>query len=102
MEALLNVELDDDMGKSISDGVLLCQLVNKLYPHTISNIHLPKNSEPLSAPKQTMNVAAFLAACKKLHVSETVVCTAGEILEYKDPVRVTGCIRGLLDTVTTV
>jgi hypothetical protein len=73
MEALLNVELDDDMGKSISDGVLLCQLVNKLYPHTISNIHLPKNSEPLSAPKQTMNVAAFLAACKKLHVSETVV-----------------------------
>jgi hypothetical protein len=45
MEALLNVELDDDMGKSISDGVLLCQLVNKLYPHTISNIHLPKNSE---------------------------------------------------------
>ncbi|XP_011403198.2 PREDICTED: leucine-rich repeat and calponin homology domain-containing protein 1-like [Amphimedon queenslandica] len=100
IEELLGTKLADDLGESISDGVLLCHLVNKLHPSTISTIHEPKGTEPLSAPKQTMNVAAFLAACKKLGVEETIVCSAGEILEYKDPVRVTGCIRGLLDTVS--
>ena len=45
VELLLDTKLADDIGESISDGVVLCHLVNKLYPNTISTIHEPKGSE---------------------------------------------------------
>ena len=45
MEELLGTKLADDLGESISDGVMLCQLVNKLHPNTISTIHEPKGTE---------------------------------------------------------
>lgn len=45
MESVLQTQIADDLGESISDGVLLCQLVNKLYPGTISTIHVPKGTE---------------------------------------------------------
>ena len=45
VELLLDTKLADDIGESISDGVVLCHLVNKLYPNTISTIHEPKGPE---------------------------------------------------------
>lgn len=41
MEGLLEVELADDVGEWVSDGVLLCELINKLHPGTISTINIP-------------------------------------------------------------
>ena len=41
----MDVKLDDDLGVSVSDGVLLCQLVNKLHPTTIANVHIPRQGE---------------------------------------------------------
>ena len=45
MEDLLGVSLADDLGESISDGVLLCKLVNMLHPNTIATIHIPRDGE---------------------------------------------------------
>ncbi len=38
---MLGVELADDVGEWVSDGVLLCELVNKLHPGTITTINTP-------------------------------------------------------------
>ena len=69
-------------------------------PDTIITIHKPRQGDTLTVPKKTMYIAAFIAACRKLGVQEAMVCSAGDILEYKDPIRVCSCIRGLLDTVS--
>ena len=41
MENLLGTDLPDDLGEWIMDGVILCQVVNRLHPGTISIIHSP-------------------------------------------------------------
>ena len=48
MEDLLGVSLADDLGESISDGVLLCKLVNTLHPNTIATIHIPRDGEVIT------------------------------------------------------
>ena len=35
----MDVQLSDDIGDWIMDGVLVCQVVNKLHPGTINTIH---------------------------------------------------------------
>ena len=45
VEQLLGVELADDLGEWVSDGVILCELVNKLHPGTISTINTPPSGE---------------------------------------------------------
>ena len=35
----MGVQLSDDIGDWIMDGVLVCQVVNKLHPGTINTIH---------------------------------------------------------------
>ena len=41
----MNIKLDDDLGVSLDNGILLCQLVNKLHPNTIATIHVPRQGE---------------------------------------------------------
>ena len=36
---MMGVQLSDDIGDWIMDGVLVCQVVNKLHPGTINTIH---------------------------------------------------------------
>ena len=39
IESMMGVQLSDDIGDWIMDGVLVCQVVNKLHPGTINTIH---------------------------------------------------------------
>ena len=41
----MGMTLTDDMGEWVSDGVILCQVVNKLHPGTIHSIHLPQEGQ---------------------------------------------------------
>ena len=38
IESMMGVQLSDDIGDWIMDGVLVCQVVNKLHPGTINSV----------------------------------------------------------------
>lgn len=97
IESLLEVTLPDDIGEWIVDGVMLCKLVNRLRPGTIPMIHTPTEGLPLSNAKQTMNIAAFINACRLFKVPDDDLCSAGDIIELRDPVRVVTCLQRLLE-----
>ena len=60
----MEVKLDDDLGASISDGVLLCQLVNKLHPNSIPTVHVPRAGE-VKCPINGMYHAALILLCDR-------------------------------------
>ena len=39
----MGVQLPDDIGEWVCDGVVLCEVVNKLHPGLISNISRPSS-----------------------------------------------------------
>ncbi|KAK3546674.1 hypothetical protein QTP70_031398 [Hemibagrus guttatus] len=81
LESSLKITLPDDLGESLSNGIILCQLANHVRPRSVSIIHIPSPAVPkLSAAKCRLNVENFLAACRKLGVPETEVCLASDIL----------------------
>ncbi|GAA6104595.1 leucine-rich repeat and calponin homology domain-containing protein 4 isoform X1 [Tachysurus ichikawai] len=81
LESSLKITLPDDLGESLSNGIILCQLANHVRTRSVSIIHIPSPAVPkLSAAKCRLNVENFLAACRKLGVPETEVCLASDIL----------------------
>ena len=44
-------------------------------------------------------VVLFCVLVCDIYTFHFKICSAGDILDYKDPVRVAACIRGLLNTV---
>ena len=45
IESLMGVQLSDDIGEWVMDGVLVCQLVNHLHPGIITTIHTPTEGQ---------------------------------------------------------
>ena len=45
IESLMGVQLSDDIGEWVMDGVLVCQLVNHLHPGMITTIHTPAEGQ---------------------------------------------------------
>ena len=43
MESKLRIKLPDDLPASLSDGIVLCHLVNHLRKGTIQVIHVPSS-----------------------------------------------------------
>jgi len=43
MEAKLRIKLPDDLPAALSDGIVLCHLVNNLRKGTIQVIHVPSS-----------------------------------------------------------
>ena len=91
IEELLGLELAEDIGEWVADGVVLCKLVKKLHPQLMSSFHAPSQGKvryhhPLSFPwsaasfpqelsrgRKTVNIANFIAACRQLHMPEEEV-----------------------------
>ena len=55
----MGVELSDDLGEWVCDGVMLCQVVNKLHPGTIGIIHLPSQGQVGVAVSVAVSVAFY-------------------------------------------
>ncbi|XP_070711218.1 leucine-rich repeat and calponin homology domain-containing protein 4 isoform X3 [Pempheris klunzingeri] len=71
LEARLKVTLPEDLGEALSNGTVLCQLVNQIRPRSVSIIHIPSPAVPtLSSAKCRLNVENFVTACRKLGVPE--------------------------------
>lgn len=41
LETWLKVTLPDDLGEALSNGTVLCQLVNHIRPRSVAIIHIP-------------------------------------------------------------
>ncbi|XP_067055560.1 leucine-rich repeat and calponin homology domain-containing protein 1-like isoform X1 [Acropora muricata] len=98
IESRLKVTLPDDLLASLSDGVVLCHLINHIRKGMIPSIHIPSAGVPkLTMPKCQKNVDYFLDACKKLGVGRDKLCTPSDILEEKSPSRVCQTVESLLE-----
>ncbi|XP_034092530.1 leucine-rich repeat and calponin homology domain-containing protein 4 isoform X1 [Gymnodraco acuticeps] len=96
LESRLKVSLPEDLGEALTNGTVLCQLVNQIRVRSVSIIHVPSPAVPkLSSAKCRLNVENFLSACRKLGVSERDVCVCSDVLLCKLPA-VLRCVRALL------
>ncbi|XP_069071755.1 leucine-rich repeat and calponin homology domain-containing protein 4 isoform X3 [Pleurodeles waltl] len=82
IELRLNITLADEFGEALSNGAILCQLVNHLCPRAVSFIHVPSPAVPkLNMIKSRKNVENFLEACRKIGVPEVDLCLPSDILQ---------------------
>nr|XP_061816036.1 leucine-rich repeat and calponin homology domain-containing protein 4-like isoform X4 [Nerophis lumbriciformis] len=82
LETRLKITLSEDLGEVLSNGTVLCQLVNSIRARSVSIIHIPSPAVPkLSSAKSRLNVEHFLAACRKLGVPEDSLCSPQLIAE---------------------
>ncbi|XP_032091027.1 leucine-rich repeat and calponin homology domain-containing protein 4 isoform X2 [Thamnophis elegans] len=92
IESHLNITLAEDLGEALADGVILCQLANRLCPRSVPFIHVPSPAVPkLNAAKSRKNLQGFLAACRQLGIPEVSLCGAPDIA-----LLLQGNVRGFL------
>ncbi|XP_033979543.1 leucine-rich repeat and calponin homology domain-containing protein 1 [Trematomus bernacchii] len=98
IESRLKVDLPEDLGSSLMDGVVLCHLANQIRPRSVGSIHVPSPAVPkLSMAKCRRNVENFLDACRKIGVPQDKLCLPHHILEEKGLVRLGVTVHALLE-----
>ncbi|XP_044040698.1 leucine-rich repeat and calponin homology domain-containing protein 4 isoform X2 [Siniperca chuatsi] len=98
LESRLKITLPEDLGEALSNGTVLCQLVNQIRPRSVSIIHIPSPAVPkLSSAKSRLNVENFIAACRKLGVPEDSLCSVQLIMEDEGLSRLAQTIQVLVD-----
>ncbi|XP_026173768.1 leucine-rich repeat and calponin homology domain-containing protein 4 isoform X2 [Mastacembelus armatus] len=98
LESRLKITLPEDLGETLSNGTILCQLVNQIRPRSVSIIHIPSPAVPkLSPAKCRLNVENFIAACRKLGVPEDSLCSPQLIMEDEGLSRLAQTIQMLVD-----
>lgn len=98
LESRLKLTLPEDLGEALSNGTILCQLVNHIRPRSVSIIHIPSPAVPkLSPAKCRLNVENFIAACRKLGVSEDSLCSPQLIMEDEGLSRLAQTVQMLVD-----
>ncbi|XP_059199508.1 leucine-rich repeat and calponin homology domain-containing protein 1 isoform X6 [Centropristis striata] len=98
IESRLKVNLPEDLGSSLMDGVVLCHLANHIRPRSVGSIHVPSPAVPkLSMAKCRRNVENFLDACRKIGVPEDKLCLPHHILEEKGLVKLGITVQALVD-----
>ncbi|KAM9312411.1 leucine-rich repeat and calponin homology domain-containing protein 4 [Gastrophryne carolinensis] len=97
IECHLKVAPEDPLCESLSNGVILCQLLNHLRPRSIPFIHVPSPAVPkLNPVKCRKNVDSFLEACRRLGVPERDLCSPSDILGGEHPDIVQRTVSSLL------
>ncbi|XP_032888005.1 DISP complex protein LRCH3 isoform X8 [Amblyraja radiata] len=102
IETRLKVLLPSDLGTALTDGVVLCHLVNHVRPRSVPSIHVPSPAVPkLTMAKCRRNVENFLEACKKMGVPQDRLCLPLHILEEKGLAQIAVTIETLLELAPT-
>ncbi|XP_072902268.1 leucine-rich repeat and calponin homology domain-containing protein 1 isoform X3 [Hemitrygon akajei] len=102
IESSLKINLPDEIGEALMDGVVLCHLVNQIQPRSVLSIHVPSPAVPkLSMAKCRRNVENFLEACRKIGVPEEKLCLPHHILEGKGLLKVSMTVQALLNWAMT-
>jgi Leucine-rich repeat (LRR) protein len=97
IETKLKIILQDDVASSIKNGVILCHLLNHIYPRAIQIIHIPSMSMPtLSMAKSRKNVESFIEACQKFGLNSDEICSSNDIIESKNTHKVARTIMSII------
>lgn len=97
IETKLKIILQDDVASSIKNGVILCHLLNHIYPRAIQIIHIPSMSMPtLSMAKSRKNVESFIEACQKFGLNSDEICSSNDIIESKNTHKVARTIMNII------
>ncbi|KAM8900077.1 leucine-rich repeat and calponin homology domain-containing protein 4 isoform 2-T2 [Spinachia spinachia] len=98
LETRLKITLPEDLGEALSNGTVLCQLVNQIRARSVSLIHIPSPAVPkLSSSKCRLNVENFIAACRKLGVTEDFLCSPQLIMEDEGLSHLAQTVQVLVD-----
>ncbi|XP_054609914.1 leucine-rich repeat and calponin homology domain-containing protein 4 isoform X3 [Dunckerocampus dactyliophorus] len=98
LETRLKITLPEDLGEALSNGTVLCQLVNSIRARSVSIIHIPSPAVPkLSSAKCRLNVEHFLVACRKLGVPEDSLCSPQLITEEDSLSRLAHTVQVLVE-----
>ncbi|KAG7391705.1 Transgelin-3 [Phytophthora pseudosyringae] len=91
LEALSEMQIGDDFGEGLRDGVVLCSAANKVHPGVVRRMET-KSKMPF---KLMENVSAFLKACRVMGVNEFDLFETVDLFELKDLGNVVRCIFAL-------
>ena len=80
-----------DYSEDLKDGVILCDLINKLKPGTITKVN--RNARMPFIKME--NIGAFLEGCKKCGVSDLDTFMTVDLFEAKNMVKVTDTLISL-------
>ncbi|XP_008317175.1 leucine-rich repeat and calponin homology domain-containing protein 4 isoform X2 [Cynoglossus semilaevis] len=98
LESRLKIILPEDLSEALSNGTVLCQLVNQIKPRSVLTINVPSPAVPkLSSAKCRLNVENFIAACRKLGVPEESMCPPQLITEEEGLSRLAHIVQVLVD-----
>ncbi|CAF0955304.1 unnamed protein product [Adineta steineri] len=88
IEERVKMTLPDDIAYALSDGVVLCHFINQIRARAVQSIHVPSQAVPkLSLAKCRRNVENFVEASRRIGVPEVDLCSAQDIIEEKNTVR---------------
>jgi hypothetical protein len=82
--------ISGEFGDALKDGIVLCQLLNKIKPNSIRKIETSKM--PF---KQMENISKFLKGCRSYGVPEYDLFETVDLFEAKDLGSVVTCIHAL-------
>ncbi|KAI9998595.1 hypothetical protein PInf_003144 [Phytophthora infestans] len=91
LEAISEMQIGDDFGEGLRDGVILCTTANKIHPGVVKRVET-KSKMPF---KLMENVSAFLKACRLMVVNEFDLFETVDLFELKDLGNVVRCIFAL-------
>ncbi|KAL3656347.1 hypothetical protein V7S43_018838 [Phytophthora oleae] len=91
LETISELQIGDDFGEGLRDGVILCTVANKIHPSVVKRVET-KSKMPF---KLMENVSAFLKACRVMGVNEFDLFETVDLFELKDLGNVVRCIFAL-------
>uniref|UniRef100_M4BX42 Calponin-homology (CH) domain-containing protein n=1 Tax=Hyaloperonospora arabidopsidis (strain Emoy2) TaxID=559515 RepID=M4BX42_HYAAE len=91
LEAISEMQIGDDFGEGLRDGVLLCTVANRIHPGVVKRMET-KSKMPF---KLMENVSSFIKACRVMGVSEFDLFETVDLFERKDLGNVVRCIFAL-------
>jgi len=90
IESVTGEKLSGGLGEALKNGVVLCNLINKLKPNTIKKIN-----KATAAFSQMENINSFLNACKSLGLSEGDLFMSNDLYSEKNLSQVLVTIQSL-------
>lgn len=91
LETISGMEIGEDFGDGLRDGIILCTVANKIHPGVIKRVET-KSKMPF---KLMENVSAFIKACRVMGVNEFDLFETVDLFELKDLGNVVRCIFAL-------
>eukprot|EP00727_Mastigamoeba_balamuthi_P010032 m51a1_g5651 putative ankyrin-3 isoform 2 (555) ;mRNA; r:867047-869116 len=96
IERVIGQKLAPNMHEAIGDGVVLCQVLNKIQPGSVLKIH-PSQSAPFQLRE---NITKFLAVINQLQIPEAACFAVEDLFLAKNMRNVYTCIVTLADMAT--